>query len=94
VVPPARTESIELAPAQPNPFAGRTSLRFRLPAEAHVRLSVVDVSGRRVAQLIDGLLPAGSHTATFDATNLPSGVYHCMLETDGAVTVRPVVHLK
>jgi hypothetical protein len=65
-----------------------------LPSQTYVRLNVHDISGRRVAQLVDGVLPAGAHSATFDAANLPSGVYICKLEADGAATVRPVVHLK
>jgi hypothetical protein len=94
VEPPRSGPRIEMAPAQPNPFAGRTSLRFVLPSQTYVRLNVHDISGRRVAQLVDGVLPAGAHSATFDAANLPSGVYICKLEADGAATVRPVVHLK
>jgi hypothetical protein len=92
--PVASPRGIDLAPAQPNPFRGRTSLSFKLPAESHVRLGVFDVSGRRVAGLIDGVLAAGTHTATFDAAGLPSGVYTCVLETGGAATVRRVVSLK
>jgi hypothetical protein len=59
----------------PNPFNPSTVLAFNLPATAYVNLAVYDVSGRQVATLINGWRNAGHHDVTFDASNLPSGVY-------------------
>lgn len=59
----------------PNPFVGQAWLEFSLPAPARVRLEVFDGLGRRVARLVDSYLAAGAHTAPFDATGLPAGVY-------------------
>ncbi|NBC18833.1 MAG: T9SS type A sorting domain-containing protein, partial [Bacteroidetes bacterium] len=49
------------------------------------RLAVYDLLGREVAVLAEGTQPAGTHTATFDAAGLPSGVYLYRLEA-GAYT--------
>ena len=68
--------------AYPNPFASRTTLGFTLPEAQHVRLTVYDVLGRRVATLADGPQAAGYSEVVFDAATLPGGVYVYRLETD------------
>ncbi len=74
-----------LAPNYPNPFNPQTTIRFDLPAAMHVRMVVYDVMGREVARLIDQLMRAGTHAATWDASGLPSGTYLYRL-TAGAFT--------
>ncbi|MFQ5571394.1 MAG: T9SS type A sorting domain-containing protein, partial [Rhodothermales bacterium] len=59
----------------PNPFNPTTDITFDLPEAVHVLLEVYDVTGRRVARLVDTQMPAGQHRVTFDAARLPSGVY-------------------
>lgn len=72
-----------LHPAYPNPFNPSTVIGFTLPeqlAGASVRLSVYDILGREVVVLTDGHLPAGDHSAVFDATALVSGLYIVRLQ--------------
>ncbi|HDQ44185.1 MAG TPA: T9SS type A sorting domain-containing protein [bacterium] len=64
-----------LYPNHPNPFNPSTRIRFELPEETDVWLTVHDVTGRRVVTLIDGRLGAGGHTVTFDAADLAGGIY-------------------
>ena len=61
--------------AHPNPFNPETVIPFSLEGEAHVRIEVHDVLGRRVAILADGRYGAGRHEARFEAQHLPSGLY-------------------
>ena len=61
--------------ARPNPFRTRATIRYALPGAADVRLDVFDVTGRRVATLVDGPRRAGWHEAAFDGTGLPAGLY-------------------
>lgn len=69
---------IRLEQNYPNPFNPETVIGFQLSG-AHmgtpVRLAVYDVLGREVAVLVDGPIPVGSHSVTFDASALSSGVY-------------------
>ena len=61
-----------------------------LDRPARARLAVYNLLGERVALLVDGWLPAGSHTFRFDGEGLPSGVYMARLELEpsgGAVGV-------
>ena len=72
-------ESIEHS-AVPNPFNPATTLTFALPEDAQVKLAVYDISGRKVAELVNGWRDAGVHEVTFDGSHLASGVYFYWLE--------------
>jgi len=65
----------------PNPFSGRTIVPVWLDRACEVDLSVFDASGRLVHTLWRGEKPAGQHAVTFDANDLPAGVYYCRLTT-------------
>jgi len=67
----------------PNPFNPQTTLRFTLPEEAHVRLTVYDVLGREIMVLVDGTRLAGTHEGHFDGSRLPSGIYVYRLRVTG-----------
>jgi flagellar hook assembly protein FlgD len=64
----------------PNPYDAKTNIRFILPQTEEVKLSVYDQYGKEVKVLIEGELSAGEHTAIFDGSKLPSGVYHYSLQ--------------
>ena len=67
----------------PNPFNPSTQIVFDLKEDAWVRLRVYDVLGRDVASLVDGPMTHGRHTATFNGSSLPSGLYICRISTGG-----------
>jgi hypothetical protein len=93
-----RAESIVLMPAVPNPFNPRTVVGFRVEtqdlASLRVRMTVHDILGRRVAVLVDGMMPAGTHSVTFDASALPSGVYLLRLSAGSEVRLGKLTLLK
>ncbi len=71
-----RPSSFELEQNYPNPFNPTTNLRFTLPESSNVSVEVFDVMGRRVATVADNQqFSSGSHTLTFDASGLSSGMY-------------------
>jgi hypothetical protein len=78
----------------PNPFNPSTKISFSLARQDRVTLKVYDTLGRTVATLIDGTLPAGGHSAQFDARGLASGVYVCRLSAGSYSATRPMVLLK
>ncbi len=66
--------------ANPNPFNPSTSLTYDLPENAFVSLKIYNVTGREVATLADGQRLAGTHTLSWDASSLPSGVYFAQIQ--------------
>ena len=73
--------SLTLAQNYPNPFNPTTTIEFTLPDDGRVSLKVFDVLGKVVATLVDGELKADAvHRATFDASNVSSGIYFFRLE--------------
>ncbi len=71
--------------AGPNPFTDRVTLTFKLPKAAPVDLAIYDAAGRRVRQLLGGLVPAGAHTIVWNRAGAPdpggtSGAYFCRLK--------------
>ena len=78
--PPTMAASAVLHPNYPNPFNARTRIAFDLPATSLARVEVMDILGRTVTVLADGVLPPGAHTIWFDGGNLSSGLYLCRLQ--------------
>ena len=66
----------------PNPFNPQTTIEFGLDSTQPVRLAVYDLLGREVTVLVDGVQPAGTYRATFDGTDLATGLYVYRLSTD------------
>jgi hypothetical protein len=83
-----------LLAAYPNPFNPSTVIGFQLSVLGEARLAVYDILGREVAVLVDGMMPAGSHSATFDGRTLSSGVYIVRLVTAAGVQSKTVTLLK
>jgi hypothetical protein len=81
--------------ARPNPFNPRTKIDFSIPREGKVSLRIFDVRGRLVATLVDGRMPAGSHSVDFDGAKLASGVYMMRLTMpEGAEVTKRMTLLK
>jgi hypothetical protein len=84
----------------PNPFrAGGTRITFSLAHDAHVRLAVFDVQGRRVRTLADGNLPRGEYDLgwngwTDDGREVTPGVYFYRLETPEYTATRRMTKLR
>lgn len=77
----------------PNPFRSGTTIEFTLDREQSVTLSVLDLSGRAVARLADGVLSGGTHRCDFDARALARGVYFVRLRAGQATLTRKIVRL-
>jgi len=78
----------------PNPFAERTSVAFDLAAATDVSLDVYDTTGRRVATLVRGPMPAGAHEATWEARGAASGLYVVTLRAGDFLATRTMVLLR
>lgn len=59
----------------PNPFNPATTISFNLPTTDFVNVSVYNLVGEKVSELVNGELQQGEHKLTFNASELPSGIY-------------------
>ncbi len=73
--------SFSLSANYPNPFNPETVIRCALPVAGYAKGVVYDILGKEVATLVNGEMPAGEHRLSFNASNLPSGVYIFRLES-------------
>ncbi len=78
----------------PNPFNASTSIEFELLENSRVRLSVYDITGAKVATLINGEMDAGVHSINWSADDVASGVYYYSLKTNGEESTRKMTLLK
>ena len=78
----------------PNPFNPSTTSKYELSKTSMVRLSVCDILGREVAELVDGRKDAGSYEVRFDAVGLSSGVYFYRLQAGEYVATKKLVLMK
>jgi len=83
-----------LAEAFPNPFNSATTLTYSLPIMSQVSICILDLTGRQIATLLDGLQSAGSHSVEWNGTDVGSGMYIVQMETPGFRSVHKVILLK
>jgi hypothetical protein len=85
-------QSFALSQNYPNPFNPITNFRFRISDFGFVSLKVFDLLGREIATLVNGEKKAGKYEITFNAENLPSGIYFYRLHTaDGMITKKMIL---
>jgi hypothetical protein len=82
------------ATATPNPFNPSTTIEYALPHAGLVTLKVYNVLGEEVAVLITGDHAAGTFKATWDASDMPSGVYFYRLTAGEYVQTKKAVLMR
>lgn len=88
------TSQVKLDQNRPNPFNPETSISFIIPENGNVQLNVFDISGREVARLINEYRIAGSHSVSFNASKLPTGVYFYRLSVNSTSIVKKMLLIK
>lgn len=78
----------------PNPFNPVTNIVYQLPKSGLVQLKVYDLLGSAVAVLVNEVKSEGSYSVSFDASNLPSGVYIYSLKVNDFIQNNKMILLK
>ncbi len=86
--------SYDLSQNYPNPFNPTTKINYSVPADGFVNISVYNVLGEKVTNIVNSLQKAGSYEVTFDATNFASGMYLYRMESGDFVSVKKMMILK
>jgi uncharacterized delta-60 repeat protein len=87
-------ENFSLGQNYPNPFNPVTNIKLQIPSGGVVKVTVFDISGREVAELVNRNLSAGTYNVDFDASHLASGTYFYKMETKEFTEVKKMVLVK
>ncbi|MFC2088907.1 T9SS type A sorting domain-containing protein [Calditrichota bacterium] len=87
-------ESHKLFQNYPNPFNPNTNIRFNLKEKAHVKLTIFNLLGQKVATLIDKEMIAGEKGITWYPKDVPSGTYFYRLQAGDFSEVKEMVFIK
>ena len=89
-----QAETFQLHQNYPNPFNPATTISFYLPQSEEVTLTIFDITGRRVTTLVNKPMNAGTHTQTFNASALSSGIYFYRLDAGSYSDVQKMTLIK
>jgi hypothetical protein len=87
-------ENFLLLQNYPNPFNPTTKIEYSVPATGNVKLTVHNLIGEEVALLVNGQVEAGFYETTFDAFNLPSGMYLYKLQAGNLIEIKKMILVK
>jgi hypothetical protein len=78
----------------PNPFNPVTQIKYDIPKQGFVSLTVYDVLGREVSKLVNEVKTPGSYKVDFDGTNFASGIYFFKLQSENFVDTKKMILIK
>jgi len=87
-------DNYSLSQNYPNPFNPVTIIKFELPKQSYVKLTVFDILGREITTLVNSMKSAGTYIVDFDGSSLSSGIYYYRLETKDFTDVKKMMLLK
>ena len=90
----ATPATFELSQNFPNPFNPTTTIPFNLPEKSHVRLSLINILGEVVAEIVNEEYGAGYHEIVFNGENLAAGLYFYKIQTEEYSAVKKLVIVK
>ena len=88
-------ENYKLGQNYPNPFNPTTSISFAVPEASVVEISIFDISGRLVKNLVNNVkFEQGVYSIKFDGSSLSSGMYYYRLKANEYIETRKMVLIK
>lgn len=78
----------QLSQNYPNPFNPETTIDFRIDADSHVNISIFDINGNLVQELVNEWKESGSYQVKFSGQSIPSGIYFYKLTSKGFTDIR------
>lgn len=78
----------------PNPFNPTTKINFTIDKVSDVNVTIYNSLGQEVATLASGRMEAGSHSVTFDASNLPSGIYFYRMKAGSFSQTKKMAYIR
>ena len=78
----------------PNPFNPTTKITFGIPENSNVSLRILDMSGKEIANLVNGYYNAGNYSVNFRPENVASGIYFYVIRAGNFVESRKMTLIK
>jgi len=78
----------------PNPFNPNTKIRFDVAKAGNIKVSVFDITGKKVNELVNGNYAAGKYAVDFNASEFASGVYFYKIETPTFTAIKKMILVK
>ena len=72
----------------PNPFSGNTTIEFEVPEPAHIQITLFDLLGRKVVDLIDEAYTTGKHKVHVSGEGLASGMYMYKMTANNQIFIQ------
>jgi hypothetical protein len=76
-------QEFEVGTAYPNPFNAQTVIPITLPERSYMTVTIYNIQGQRLAEILNGIHNAGEMRVTFEASSLTSGIYLYKVEARG-----------
>lgn len=86
--------SFNLSQNFPNPFNPCTKIKFNLPDDAFVSLTVYDINGKQVANLVNDFRKAGRYAVDFNGQHLSSGLYLYKIRAGNFLSIKRMLLVK
>ncbi len=86
--------SFSLSQNYPNPFNSMTNIKMNILNAGVAKLTVFDLLGRKVADIVNEYLQPGTYQVQFDASDLTSGIYFYQLKTDNFTETKKLLFIK
>jgi hypothetical protein len=87
-------EEFRVLSPYPNPFNPVTTIEYEIPFDGHVTITLHDILGRKIKDILHSFSTTGKHTLTLNGDDLGSGVYFIRLEHGNSVRTKSAVLIK
>lgn len=77
-----RPGDLEIPGNYPNPFNASTTIKYELTIDSEIEIVIYNIVGQKITVLSDERQAAGLHAITWNADNLPSGIYYYIITAD------------
>tara|TARA_Y100001960_G_C14432875_1_gene708702 strand:- start:57 stop:803 length:747 start_codon:yes stop_codon:yes gene_type:complete len=90
----ATPSGYKLGAAYPNPFNPTTNIEYSVLEEGYANISVYDLQGRVIKELVNEYKDQGNYEIVWNAINIPSGVYFIQMNINSFVSTQKVMLVK
>ncbi|MBD3223323.1 MAG: T9SS type A sorting domain-containing protein [Caldithrix sp.] len=91
---PTLPEQHVLKQNHPNPFNNSTTITFNLASKSPVTVEIFSVHGQHIRTIVEKVLPAGEHSARWNAQNLASGIYFYRLRSRSFTSTKKMILIR